>query len=127
VIGIYTNTIGLHSKVEVFILGALHGFILGGTQSSCRSLFSEMLPPGLESEFFSLYEITDKGSAWIGPLVIGAIGDWTHNKRYAFYYLAVVFVLPILLFKLIDVGEGIEEGRAYSKKYASASSSTNDE
>ena len=39
----------------------LEGFILGAYQSFSRVLYSELMPPGHESEFFSLYEVTDKG------------------------------------------------------------------
>ncbi|KAJ3007944.1 UNVERIFIED_CONTAM: Autophagy protein 22, partial [Siphonaria sp. JEL0065] len=55
------NPIGFKYKIELFLFAGLHGFLTGATQSSCRSLFAQLLPPGSESEFFSLYEITDKG------------------------------------------------------------------
>ena len=40
-----------------------------------------------ESEFFAIYEISDKGSSWIGPLVVGALHGLTGNIRYSFVYL----------------------------------------
>ncbi|KAJ2991587.1 Autophagy protein 22, partial [Globomyces sp. JEL0801] len=46
---------GLVSSVELLPLALFHGLLLGATQSSCRVLFSELLPPGHESEFFGLY------------------------------------------------------------------------
>ncbi|KAJ3125020.1 Autophagy protein 22 [Irineochytrium annulatum] len=104
---------GVKHPVEIFVLGAWHGFLLGASQSFCRSLFSELLPPGYESEFFSLYEVTDRGSTWIGPLVVGAIGDATGNQRYAFFFLIVVFVLPIFIFARVDVAKGKEESRRF--------------
>ncbi|KAJ3064096.1 Autophagy protein 22, partial [Podochytrium sp. JEL0797] len=70
------NPVGFKSKSELFLFAGLHG----ATQSSCRSLFSQLVPPGSESEFFSLYEITDKGSSWIGPLIVAAIDGTTSNK-----------------------------------------------
>ncbi|KAJ3416272.1 Autophagy protein 22 [Chytridiales sp. JEL 0842] len=112
---------GLKYKFEFFILAAYHGFLLGGTQSTCRSLFAALLPPGFESEFFSLYAITDKGSAWVGPLVVGAIRDAASanpegRKRFPFVFLFVVMVIPIYFFWLVDVEEGLNEGKEYSKK-----------
>ncbi|KAJ3324860.1 Autophagy protein 22 [Blyttiomyces sp. JEL0837] len=106
---------GLRYQIEMYFLAAWYGFLLGSMQSSCRSLFSMLLPPGFEAEFFSLYEITDKGSAWVGPLVVGAIGDGTHNKRYAFFFLLFMFLLSYVLFYFVDVDKGRHEGLAYAK------------
>jgi UMF1 family MFS transporter len=36
-------------------------------------VFSDLVIPGKEAEFFALYEITDKGSSWLGPLAVGEI------------------------------------------------------
>ncbi|KAL2917721.1 Autophagy protein 22 [Polyrhizophydium stewartii] len=107
---------GLRNKAEIFPLAAYHGFLLGATQSSCRVLFSELLPPGFESEFFSLYEITDKGSAWIGPLIVGVIGDSTHNKRNSFFFLLAMLGLPIFIFWQLDVAKGKKQAREYVKQ-----------
>ena len=50
----------------------IKGLPLGAMQSYARSLFGQMTPSGYESQFFSFYEITDKGSSWMGPLVVTA-------------------------------------------------------
>lgn len=54
------------SVIEIIPVAAYLGMIFGATSSSNRVLFSHLIPPGLESEFFGLYAITDKGSAWFG-------------------------------------------------------------
>eukprot|EP00002_Diphylleia_rotans_P004350 TRINITY_DN1317_c0_g1_i1.p1 TRINITY_DN1317_c0_g1~~TRINITY_DN1317_c0_g1_i1.p1 ORF type:complete len:463 (+),score=104.06 TRINITY_DN1317_c0_g1_i1:187-1575(+) len=64
---------GLVSVPELLLFGFVFGFNVGSVQSYSRSLFAELIPPGMESEFFGLYEITDKGSSWIGPLLVGVI------------------------------------------------------
>lgn len=46
---------GLQNANEIPILGMVHGLLLGATQSSCRVMFSELVPQGQESEFFGLY------------------------------------------------------------------------
>jgi UMF1 family MFS transporter len=61
-IGFFTKAgtpFGLNNMYEIPVLGAYHGFLLGATQSSCRVLFSEMIPHGHESEFFGLYGTFD--------------------------------------------------------------------
>ncbi|KXN70268.1 MFS general substrate transporter [Conidiobolus coronatus NRRL 28638] len=120
VVSIYAKV--LHTKVELYIFGAYHGFLLGALQSFYRTLFAEMLPPGKESQFFGLYQITDKGSSWMGPLIIGAITQKTGQIRYGFYFLLCSFAIPFILNLLIDVHKGVHQAKNYSKKYGGISS-----
>ena len=46
-------------------MAAVVALVLGGTQALSRSLFSQMIPKGGEGEYFSLYEISDKGTSWL--------------------------------------------------------------
>ena len=64
---------GLKSTGEIFIFGGIYGLMIGAVQSFSRSLFASMIPHGLECAFFGLYEITDKGSSWIAPLIASAV------------------------------------------------------
>ena len=61
---------GLQQKWEMYPLGAVYGFVLGGLSSYCRSLFGELIPPGSEAAFYALYAITDKGSSVFGPAIV---------------------------------------------------------
>ncbi|KAJ3221861.1 Autophagy protein 22 [Chytriomyces hyalinus] len=60
---------GYKHRAEVYVYAGLYGFALGALQSTCRSLFASLLPPGHEGSFYSLYLLTDNGSSWIGPLI----------------------------------------------------------
>lgn len=72
---------GLQQAWEMYPLGAVYGFVLGGLSSYCRSLFGELIPPGSEAAFYALYAITDKGSSIFGPAIVGAITDATGEIR----------------------------------------------
>ena len=48
------------------------GFVLGGTQALSRSLFSQLIPVGKEAEYFGFYEISDRGTSWLGPFAVRA-------------------------------------------------------
>jgi UMF1 family MFS transporter len=67
--------LGLQQQWEMYFLGAVYGFVLGGLSSYCRALFGELIPPGFEAAFYALYAITDKGSSVFGPAIVGAITD----------------------------------------------------
>ncbi|CAG8625442.1 241_t:CDS:2 [Funneliformis mosseae] len=103
----FVSPIGLKFTVEIYIFAIYFGLVLGALQSYCRVLFGSMIPKGHENEFFGLYEITDKGSSWIGPLVTGFIGDLTHDLRYCFWFLLVMMIIPLLLIYTVNVEQAL--------------------
>jgi UMF1 family MFS transporter len=70
---------GLKSTGEIFIFGGIYGFMIGAVQSFSRSFFASLVPPGFECTFFGLYEVTDKGSSWMAPLIASAVMDATRE------------------------------------------------
>lgn len=107
---------GLQQQWEMYPLGAVYGFVLGGLSSYCRSLFGELIPPGYEAAFYALYAITDKGSSVFGPAIVGAITDRYGEIRPAFWFLAVLIGLPFPIMMLVDVERGRAEGVALAEK-----------
>ncbi|KAK5551663.1 Autophagy protein 22 [Exophiala xenobiotica] len=97
---------GLQQPWEMYPLGAIYGFVLGGLSSYCRAFFGELIPPGFEAAFYALYAITDKGSSIFGPAIVGAITDRYGEIRPAFVFLAVLIALPLPLMLLVDVDRG---------------------
>ncbi|KAI9053813.1 hypothetical protein LZ554_002761 [Drepanopeziza brunnea f. sp. 'monogermtubi'] len=104
------GVIGLQKPWEMYPLGCVYGFVLGGLSSYCRSLFGELIPPGSEAAFYALYAITDKGSSVFGPAIVGAIVDRTGEIRPAFWFLAALVGLPAPLIYFVDVERGKREG-----------------
>ncbi|KAF2723019.1 putative MFS transporter family protein [Polychaeton citri CBS 116435] len=105
---------GLQQQWEIFPLGFILGFVMGGLNTYCRSVFGVLIPPNKEAAFFALYAVTDKGSSVIGPAIVGRIVDGTGSIRVAFWFLAVLILLPIPLIWLIDVQKGEHEALAMS-------------
>ncbi len=85
------------TEAHFYILAALIALVMGGTQALSRSYFSRMIPDGKEAEYFSLYEISDKGTSWIGPLAFGVALDLTHSYRTAILSLIVFFIAGMIL------------------------------
>jgi UMF1 family MFS transporter len=88
--------LGLQQQWEMYPLGAVYGFVLGGLSSYCRSLFGELIPRGYEAQFYALYAITDKGSSIFGPAIVGAITDRFGDIR------PVRFETPFLFFLIFE-------------------------
>lgn len=112
IIGFFSPTFGLRQQWEVWLCASWHGFFLGALGSYCRVLFAELVPKGRESEFFAFFEITDKGSAWIGPAVVALITN-SYDMRYSFVFLFINMLLPIGLIYFVDVEKGKEEAMRF--------------
>ena len=107
---------GLQQAWEVYPLAVIHGFVMGGLSSYCRSFLGLLIPPGREAAFYALYAITDKGSSAIGPAVVGAIVDRTGTIRPAFGFLAVLIALPGPLIWMVEINKGRLEALELSDK-----------
>ncbi|CAG8748578.1 21281_t:CDS:2 [Gigaspora margarita] len=107
---------GLKNTWEVWMFAVYFGFLLGAIQSYCRVLFGSIMPRGHENELFSLYEITDKGSSWLGPLVTGLISNATHDLRYTYWFLLVMMTVPIAIIYTVDVQKGKDDAESFVKK-----------
>lgn len=98
----------LETKLDFYILAVFIALVLGGTQALSRSLYSKLIPPGKEAEYFSVYEISEKGTSWIGPLVFGLALQLTDSYRIAIFSLIIFFLLGFLLLLKVNVKKGRE-------------------
>lgn len=108
--------LGLQKPWEMFPLGAIYGLVMGGLSSYCRSFFGELIPPGYEAAFYSLFAITDKGSSVVGPLVVAMITDRYGEIRPAFFFLAILIFLPLPIMLLVDVDRGKRDALALASE-----------
>ena len=81
--------IGLAHTWEIFVFGFVYGMVIGSVQSYARSLYAQLIPVGKETEYFSLYQITDKGSSWIGPAVVAIISNYASIRWGLVYVIGV--------------------------------------
>ncbi len=85
------------------------GIVLGGTQALSRSMYSQLVPRGRESEFFSLYQAMERGTSWFGSLAFGLIYQFGGSYRSSIIFLVVFFVVGGLLLTRVDMRKGIAE------------------
>lgn len=91
------------SATGFYILAAVIAIVLGGTQALSRSLFSVMIPKCKEAEYFALYEISDKGTSWLGPFVFGIALQFTNSYRAAVLSLIVFLLAGLVLLLRVNV------------------------
>jgi UMF1 family MFS transporter len=94
----------LHTKLEAVVVGVAIGVVLGGTQSLARSLFSQLVPAGLEATFFGIFEVANQGTSWIAPLLFTVVVDATGSFRLAILSLLVLFVTGGILLAVTKIG-----------------------
>ncbi|HET6853846.1 MAG TPA: MFS transporter [Pyrinomonadaceae bacterium] len=105
---IYANRF-LHTVPEAWVLAAAIAIVLGGSQALSRSLFSKMIPAGKEAAFFGLYEVSERGTSWMGPLLFSIVIARTGSYRAALLSLIFFFVVGLVVLWLTDTDRGIRE------------------
>jgi UMF1 family MFS transporter len=68
-----------------------------------------MIPAGREASFFGLYEISERGTSWLGPLVFGAVVGATNSYRQAILSLIVFFVVGLIILSITDTDRAVRE------------------
>ncbi len=104
----------VRTTAQFFWAAAVVALVLGGSQALSRSLFSLMIPQGKEAEYFSLYEISDKGTSWMCPLMFGLALQLTGSYRSAMLSLIVFFLLGLIVLARVDVRRGAAAAAAAS-------------
>jgi UMF1 family MFS transporter len=97
------------TKTQAYFVGGLIGMVLGSAQALSRSLYSQMIPRGRESSFFGLYEISEKGTSWMGQILFTVIVGATGSFRYAILGLMVFFVVGSIILLFTDTKRAIHE------------------
>lgn len=97
----------LESALQAQIMAVFIGLVLGSTQALSRSLFSQMIPKSRESAFFGLYEISEKGTSWIGNLVFAVVVGTTGSYRQAILALIVFFVAGLIILFVTNTAKAI--------------------
>ena len=99
----------IQNQTQFFILAVPIALVLGGSQALSRSVFSQLIPPGQEAEYFSLYEISERGTSWLAPLFFGLALQFTGSYRIAIVSLIVFFAAGLLLLTRVDLRRAIIE------------------
>lgn len=98
----------LDSEQEFFIVAIFIAIVLGGSQALSRSLYSNLIPKGQEARYFSFYEVSDRGTSWLGPFLFGLGLQLTQSYRYAILSLIIFFVIGLVLLLFLNQKKGIE-------------------
>ncbi|PPK62775.1 MFS transporter [Actinokineospora auranticolor] len=93
--------------IQFYTLAGGIGLVLGGTNALSRSLFSQMVPAGKEAQYFSVYEMGERATSWLGPLLFAGMASATGSYRYAIISLVVFFAAGLILMYFVPVRRAI--------------------
>ena len=114
----YFGLKGPSRVLEFFLLGACIAIVLGGSQAISRSLYAQIIPAGNQAEYYSFYEVSDKGTSWFGPLLFGLVNQLTGSLRPAILSLIFFFVVGLILLPFVNVKKAMEDVKAFEAKKA---------
>lgn len=103
----------LSTVSEAWIMAALIAIVLGGSQALSRSLFSRMIPEGREASFFGIYEVSERGTSWIGPMVFSIVVARTGSYRQALLSLIFFFIAGLLILLFTNTDRAVHEAGNY--------------
>ena len=101
-------------QLEFWLLGFVIALVLGGSQALSRSLFAQMIPRDQEAEFYSFYEISERGTSWLGTFLFGLVNQLFGSMRLGIVSVIIFFLLGLALLPLVNVRKAMEQGKAVS-------------
>lgn len=110
-LGIVILGYGMSTQLEFYLLAILVGVVQGGSQALSRSIFSQMVPPEKNNEFFGFFGLAGKFASIFGPFVFGIVGQWTGASKYGVASLAIFFIVGMILLMLVNVEKGSHEAK----------------
>jgi MFS transporter, UMF1 family len=114
VIYAYGGLKGDNRTAEFFLLGIFIALVMGGSQAISRSLFAQMIPEGKEAEFYSFYEVSERGTSWTGPLIFGLANQIFGSLRYGILSLIFYFIAGLIVLPFVNVRKAIEDVKKHS-------------
>jgi len=89
-------------EYQFYIMAAVVGVIMGGSQTLLRSTYAKMIPLNTlnNASFFSFYDLTEKFAIVFGTFSFGFINEWTGSMRNSALFLALYFIIGIYFFSV---------------------------
>ncbi|MBS0550642.1 MAG: MFS transporter, partial [Proteobacteria bacterium] len=92
---------GLFGSTQELVFMAfalLLGVCMGPMQAASRTLIGRLAPTGMEGEFYGLFALSGRATAWLAPLAIGVLTAATQSNRLGVACVLIFLVLGFALF-----------------------------
>ncbi len=102
--GLILSAIGLIASWSVWsfwTLAVILGVFVGPVQAAGRSLMAHLSPKGSETRMFGLYALAGKATAFVGPLVLGLVVQWTNSQRLGMTVIVVLLLCGLIALTMV--------------------------
>jgi MFS transporter, UMF1 family len=96
-------------KTEYWILGAVAGIVMGGSQAASRSLQGIFTPDANSAEFFGFFAVSGKFASVFGPLIYGILVAITGDVQSGILSVLFFFIVGMAILRTVDERKGMEE------------------
>ncbi|MGD1880372.1 MAG: MFS transporter [Kiloniellaceae bacterium] len=87
----------IESQTWFYVIGCGIGAFIGPAQTASRSFMARSVPPELSAEFFGLYALSGKVTAFLGPALVGWVTLWADSQRLGMATILLFFFAGLLL------------------------------
>ncbi|KAJ5960364.1 uncharacterized protein N7479_007514 [Penicillium vulpinum] len=115
-LGLWTNHIGYHNRWEFYFYNVIFGLFQAPYYAYAQTMISELMPRGYDNMFFALFGITNRASSIIGPNVIQAIINNTHNSWMGFPFLFAICAGAMITICFVDIKKGREDCQKFTEQ-----------
>ncbi|MFO1153737.1 MAG: MFS transporter [Rhodospirillales bacterium] len=102
IIAIGTGIVLATTKTQLWTLAIPLGLFVGPAQSASRSLMARLAPPQMVAEFFGLFALSGKATAFLGPAVFGLVTEVTASQRLGMAATLIFVALGALVLLCVD-------------------------
>lgn len=89
-------------KASFYIVGLIAGIAMGSSQSASRAMLGNLVPEGMEAEFFGFYALTGKFSSILGPVIFGITSTVAGSQRVAVLSILLFFIIGLFLLRRVN-------------------------
>jgi len=105
----------LRTKTEFFLVaGFMYSTNMASMQSFSRSLVSSFTPRGLEGEFSSFMQLTDRGTSFLSPLLLAIVANETGSIRLSLFFVSFLIVIGAAILTTVDTEEAVREANDFT-------------
>jgi UMF1 family MFS transporter len=106
------TVLGLEQRqLEFWVLGFVIALVMGGSQALSRSLFSQMIPKDQEAQFYAFYEVSERGTSWMGTFIFGLVNQIFGSLRLGVLSVIVFFLLGLAILPFVNVPKSKREAQ----------------
>lgn len=114
-IGLFPGTtVGLKLGTELIGMAVVLGLAIGPFIAHSRSIMANLIPVGYEAALMGIYEVSDKGSSFVGPLVFAALQTATGQPRWIVLYNIGMLALGLCVLATVDLQQGKADCAAFA-------------